>query len=498
MHAIAIYYYLQLAISWAILIGAPLAYVAACVYASRRIPGKAGVATGVVLIVVPAAWLLGINIWFLHQCGGHQLTYHQRDRGVEGVTAIGEWAQAVLRDEVSSKDGYLFYDKPSRYTFEVSEPRTRNAWLYLSESRLEIRDIEKGTVVAHGTDILLGGFLLDRLHGNVYGNKYLACGPGIEPGGWRHGRMRGKPHESSEQFVRRDREFLRTALIPSRSAAAFERTLDDLVRVESPMSFQRTLWTLAKAIAKEGSYEKPVVFFRGDLPAHLPPTDRARARDPMGGEDEAGDPDLANARYWANVAFGPKQHQRELEMPRIRVIQRADSVVVKALHLRNRDEIFGTETLDYRRQLHRDRNRLVRAAIEPPAVPVTKPFATTLASRFTFNETIDRILERVAAEPGYRALRQGGLSSSTYGGQIAVRVTFAREDGALMARIFSFDNTGYSSTLLYVDVIVDDKGAVTVNTAALSGLFPKDLPQAAAASYAAEARGLVASALTEK
>lgn len=523
-------HYLAIALNWAVLIGVPFAYVAASVYFGRRIAGKAGRITTWVLILGPIVWLAATYLSFWRLCvSPNKLIYHYRDSGVKGVMAVGHLAQDSLRADVVTEDGYLFYEyelngqlhrvdpsgrsesvrQPrSRYAFEVSEPRSHIAILYLHESKLEIRDVQASRVVAEGTDILVGGDLLDRLHNTFYRAKYLACGPGLDIGGWRRGITKGQRRDSRAQYIKRDRELVRTALIPSRSAATLEASLSDPARAKSLMSFQQTLWKLVSAIVQHGSYNEPTLFFRGEVPvSHLYPATAAqvsiRAHEaPIGEPDPKLDPEVARAKYWVDVLYSPKQHGRDLTTPRIRVIQQPKAVVVKGVPIPNRNEVLGTETLDFRRRLQEDMNQLIRTAVQSPS-PYRSAVTTLNESVYGFEETTRRLLDAISATREYRLLRHWSLPASSINaahlrpGDKVMRIEFARKDGRLMAEVFSYDSHAYRTTPLYLDLI-ERGGVVLVDISSIPGLLPRGLPQDTVAEYTAEVADLLAKAIGSK
>jgi hypothetical protein len=185
-----------------------------------------------------------------------------------------------------------------------------------------------------------------------------------------------------------------------------------------------------------------------------------------------------------------------MEIPRTRVIQKPGAVVVKAVPLRNTGEVLGTETLDHRRKLQREMNQFVRAAVERPTSNVGVA-STEVASALTFHDTIQRLVDRIAADADYRVDSQWEVTSANRGGGRVQRVAFARKDGQLMARVFSFDAHSYGSTRLYVDVI-DRNGTIAVSLADVPKLLPAALSPEMAAGYRQEVRELIAKAVEGK
>jgi hypothetical protein len=523
----------HLVVNWAIIIGTPTAYIAISVYMGRRISGTLGAAVAVLLIGIPVVWIGVMYATLSSACTDKMQTYLQREEGVDGVFAKGALERIALNADIRSEDGYLFYEfedgdklyrvdpsgkreqvqrRRSRFEFEVFEPQVRNALLNISESRYEVRVAESGTLVAEGADVLLGGFPLRRLHRMLYRNEYIGCGAGVRRGGWRQGKMSvaaGRKNaaalteslDSQNFYSKRDREFLRTALIPSRSVASVQSTLDVTAPLESTMSFSNTLWKLVSEIHASGRYGAPGLFFRDDVPARQLRSARAAqvrdsARGHGGDKTEQGDPYVVGLGYWVDVLYSPKYFHRDVEVPRIRVIQKQDSVIVKAVPLRNEDEVFDTESLDYRRGLVDDMNRFTRLAVQAPEQQ-RAPSLLEISSPYGYEETIERILQGLEASPEHIVRNVRDIDprySHLHSGRPATRIQFSRKDGNLMSQAFSFDSHTQDYASFGLDVI-DRNGTIVVDCTSLAKALPEGLLADFVAAYAAGAMDVIQVAL---
>ena len=547
-----------LAIHWAILIGGPLAYLGTSIYVGRRISGSKGFVAALALIAAPLLWYAAAHWNFAQLCSANKdFTYHRRMPSVDGVVVRGRHAYEALAEDVRTEDGYLFFEQetlgqifrhdPSgaheranafrgRHVFEISEPRSINHALLLSESTLQVRERESGAVIAEGRDILLGGAILYHLHLQRYGAQYLACGPGISTGGWRAGIASWASRTSrgwfaltkidwaasrKSLFAGRDKEFVRTALVPARfsaapapafaparSCAAVSQSLTDLARAESPMPFAPTLWKLVSAIGTHGGYEEPALRFRGDVPvAHLDPPTAAkvkrRASDSEGAGD-ADDPDVRGARYWVNVHYNAMRYQPGVGSSTIRVMQGARGVLVKVAPLDNSSETPGTEGLNCRRQRIADANGFVRVATSPPE-RLSSAMPSEFESGLSFDATVRGVTDALSESPSYRVRVSYAIENLTIApylrpGDKVMRIVFTRRDAQLMERVFRFDDraTGYRlEHLLLVDVI-ERGGAVLVNASGVPERFPAEMSREDVAQHSDEINRLIAQAIKSK
>lgn len=372
--------------------------------------------------------------------------------------------------------------------------------LLIDESALTVKELSSSRIVAEARDLLLGVGVLDRLYRRTLGVNHVACGPGVTSGGWREGRNEATLESSwikverHDEYLKRDREFLRMALIPARSASsagvAFERPL----QLESPMAFEETLWRLVSAIRKHGGYVKPLLSFYGKVPTeHLDPGRaafvemRIHGRSPAP-DDPMQDPTVAGASYFVEILYSPQQ-DRQQRPPRIRILQVKEKVVVRGLPLRDQSTTLGTASLELRLQLQQEMNAFIRSAVTPLAPSAMDlPPTELIRSLYAFDETVKRLRDKLTATGAYRVQESYPVPAGRPGqadpqSTRIWRLRVARDDGALMAQVFTFVED-FPAT--FVIELSEKGGRVYVSNAGPSRDLPKRVPADTVAVMQAE------------